>query len=181
MLSTLSVDVLDTIFLPIDLGVRYLFPLALCFKPPASVYLLVLAFSDKTLVLLMVWNIIVMLQMTTFPGVNWTNKYTAFYIDTFTVHVASVIEPSVTYLTWLYTSHGQIVPRTNSTQSFLHMRTNSTPSIWTRRQIVPHIFSHVQIDGVLFVRLCKNDGVLFVRYPMYTYMVVISVCTRIWL
>ena len=52
MLSTLSEDVQDTIFLPIDLGVRYLFPLALCFNAPAGVYLL--AFRDKTLVLLMV-------------------------------------------------------------------------------------------------------------------------------
>jgi len=25
------------------------------------------------------------------------------------------------------------------------------------------ICPHVQIDGVLFVRMCKNDGVLFVR------------------
>jgi len=37
---------------------------------------------------------------------------------------------------------GQIVPRTNNTPSFLHMRTNSTPSICTSGQIVPHRFSH---------------------------------------
>jgi len=39
---------------------------------------------------------------------------------------------------------GQIVPRTNSTPSFLHTRTNSTPSICTGGQIVPRRF--VQAD-----------------------------------
>jgi len=135
---------------------------------------------------------------------------------------------------------GQLVPRTNSTPSIMHMRTTSTPSICTCGQIVPRRFSHadkqypvlfhrrtnstplvyfpiinllnaciinlidisilffninllkdmvlfvhmykttgyylsacsnrrgticphVQIDGVLFVRMCKNDGVLLVR------------------
>jgi len=59
------------------------------------------------------------------------------------------------------------------------MRTNSTPYICTGGQTVPRRFVHVdkkylvlkkvyikeQVvwDGVLFVHMCKNDGVLFVR------------------
>jgi len=45
---------------------------------------------------------------------------------------------------------GQIVPRTNSTPSFLHMWTNSTPSICTCGQIVPRRFSHVDKQYPVF-------------------------------
>ena len=41
-----------------------------------------------------------------------------------------------------YQSHGQIVPRRNSTPSFLHWRTKSTPLFCTCVQIVPHQFEH---------------------------------------
>jgi len=52
---------------------------------------------------------------------------------------------------------GQIVPRRNSTSSFLHMRTNSTPSICTCGQIVPHGFSHADKQYPVFSHRRTNS------------------------
>jgi len=52
---------------------------------------------------------------------------------------------------------GQIVPRRNSTPSFLHMRTNSTPSICTCGQIVPDGFSHADKQYLVFLHRRTNS------------------------
>ena len=52
---------------------------------------------------------------------------------------------------------GQIVPRRNSNLSFLHMRTNSTPSICTCGKIVPHGFSHVDKQYPVFLHRRTNS------------------------
>jgi len=52
---------------------------------------------------------------------------------------------------------GQIVPRTNSTPSFLHMRTNSTPLICTGGQTVPRRFAHADIQYPIDLHMRTNS------------------------
>jgi len=52
---------------------------------------------------------------------------------------------------------GQKVTRRNSTPSFLHMRTNSTPSICTCGQIVPYGFSRADKQYSVFLHRLTNS------------------------
>ena len=64
--------------------------------------------------------------------------------------------PSLTGNVW-DPSHGQIVPRTNSTPSFLHMRTHSTPSICTGGQTVPRRFAQADKQYPIDLHMRTNS------------------------
>ena len=61
--------------------------------------------------------------------------------------------------TWHIIYRPKIVPRRNSTPSFLHWRENSTPLFCTCGQIVPRRFEHRQIVPRRFVHVDKEYSV----------------------